>query len=92
MLLKIKDKEIELDRAFPLTIGDWIELEKMGLHMESSLNSAKGTRSFLAYLVRKVDASIAEDDLNSVPVTRIPKLNEYIGKKMREEEEPDRPT
>jgi len=89
--IEVDDRTVSLNDAFPLTLGDWRNLEKKKL-LDAKANvaslGADGIAKLLLHLIQKVDAKVTETDLDKISLQKINRLFLFIRKKM-EEEEPD---
>lgn len=96
MILKAGDKRVELDKAFPMTIGDMRALKKLGV-IDPKGDMDTGDPDKLAvmvlYLARKVDAEVTEQDVDKIDIGQVKKMGDFIEAKMEEAGlEVDRPT
>lgn len=82
----IKGKTLDLSQAFPMTLGDWEALDKLGV-MGNEIDLAKPTVfiAILLHLVKKVDDKMVREDITSIPMREIPKLTETLRFMMEEE-------
>ena len=89
--IEVDSRTISLDLAFPLTLGDWRELEKKKL-LDSRANvknlGADGIAKLLHHLFGKVDDKVKPADLDKLSLKKVTRLFLFVRKKM-EEEEPD---
>lgn len=89
--IEIGDRVVSLNDAFPLTLGDWRNLEKKKL-LDAKANvaalGADGIAKLLLHLVQKVDDKVTSNDLDKISLRKVNQLFLFIRKKM-EEEEPD---
>ena len=96
MILKAGDKRIDLEKAFPMTIGDMRALKKLGV-IDRSGDMDTGDPDKLAamilHLARKVDAEVNEADVDKIEIADVKKMGDFIEAKMKEAGlEVDRPT
>ena len=89
--IKIGDRTVSLNDAFPLTLGDWRKLEKKKL-LDTKANvaslGADGIAKLLLHLFQKVDDKVTEADLDKVSLQKVNRLFLFVRTKM-EEDEPD---
>ena len=93
--IKIGDKTVSLNDAFPLTLGDWRKLEKKKLldtQANVALLGADGIAKLLLHLFQKVDDTVTETDLDGVSLQKVNHLFLFVRKKMQEEEPDLNPT
>lgn len=85
--IKIGGKEISIKGAFPLLLGDWRKLGNLGL-IDKDNNVKAGdpdsVAKLLLHLVKKVDASVTEEQLDAVPLSKISRLFLYARKTLKE--------
>ena len=82
-ILQIGGKNVDLKDAFPLVFGDFRKLGKLGLiDKDSNVKAADpdAIAKLLLHLVNKVDPQISEDQLDSVPLTKISRLFLFVRK------------
>lgn len=82
MKLKVGEKELDLNKCLPLTIGDWAAFEAAGLIEADgsvSTGSAGGVLGFLGVLFKKIDPKIKEAELKSIPLHEIGPISEFLG-------------
>ena len=87
MKLQIGEKEIDLNGAFPLTVGDVKELEKIGImdsKGEMSTGSFARVSDLVLYLARKVDQEVTESEIDNIPIHKLGKLGDFLAAKMEE--------
>lgn len=81
MKLKVGEKELDLTKCLPLTIGDWAAFEEAGLINEDgtvSTGSAAGVLGFLGVLFKKVDSKVKEADLRLIPLHEIGPISIFL--------------
>jgi len=94
-LLKLDDKTVEIEKAFPLTLGDFRRLEDLGMIDEQSNVKLVGPNSIAAlvlFLVHKVDPDVTEEELDKIELVKISRIFLFIRKKMEEREKELNPT
>jgi len=91
-ILKLKDKNIDLTTAFPLTLRDWKNLEGLGVMDKTGAMQnlgADGMAKLLHYLVSKVDTEVKVDAIYDVPLPDITRLGDEVQRLMSSEDRPD---
>lgn len=84
MLIKINNKEYDLAKAPPLTLGDWEIMESEGLVSgdQVKLATAKGLIITLHLILIKVDPELTRDHIRQLPMSILsalePALKEYM--------------
>ena len=78
MKVKIGDREVDVSKAFPLSIGDWVDMEAQGLLAEDGSFNAGIANTFglIKTVVAKCDVS--EEEARSIPFDQIQGLIAYI--------------
>lgn len=68
MKLMVNGKEADLSRVLPLSIGDWVALEKLGASLDE-LKTGKATPllEFVAYIAAKANPAMTRDEVASLP-------------------------
>lgn len=89
-------KTIRLDDCFPVTIGNWEDLEEAGLISGSGELEAKGVKSILTIattLFKNADPGVTRDDVRKLPLAEIQVLATELTTRMADSEkkEADRP-
>lgn len=91
--IKIGNKTIDLSGALPLTLGDWKAFEKKKLITKDGEVEIKGASQvciLLLHLAQKVDRTVTEKDIETLPLDDLPKITKWIEKAMKVEEEEDK--
>lgn len=91
MIIKLGEKEVDLDKAFPITLGDLKRMERENLMTAEALKSPSAISKVLLMLVQKTDKEITEEQLDSIPARDLAGLGEFLSEKFAEDR-PDRPT
>lgn len=94
MILKLGDKEVDLAKAFPMTIGDFKALEGLGvLNEKGDMDTASPTKmvSFLFHLLHKADESVTEAEVENISLDDLDGIGDFFDLKMKETKV-DRPT
>ena len=87
MKLQLGDKEVDLNGAFPLTIGDVKMLETIGVmdaKGEMDAGSVDVVSKLLLHLARKVDSEVTEAEIDDIPVHTLTALAPFLESKMKE--------
>ena len=96
MILKAGEKRIDLDKAFPMTIGDMRALKKLGvIDPKGDMDTGDPDKlaAMILHLARKVDKEVTEDDIDRISVGDVKKMGDFMALKMEESGlEVDRPT
>jgi len=78
-MLKINGKEVHLKKALPLTIGDWEDLEDIGVTPSTlGKGSYKLLRMFLTHVCNKANNEITANDVRSLTLEQMMELNRTI--------------
>ena len=87
MILDLGNKKIDLDQAFPLTIGDLKALEALGMvNQKGEVNAGSPVllSGLLLHLARKIDREVTEAEIDEIPVHKLEKLGDFFEAKMKE--------
>lgn len=65
---KLKDREIDLTDALPLTFGDWKKLKRRGVAITSfsDLDPEK-IIEFVYYILSKADSTVTRENVEEIP-------------------------
>lgn len=80
-LLRLGAREVDLDKALPITVRDWRALKKLGINVLTVFQDLDPDNVFLIakYLVQKADPSVPEDDLLDLPPIHLVRIFQLIG-------------
>lgn len=79
-MITINDKEVHLKKALPLTLGDWEDLEDMGITPQSlKVPGFKILRIFIHHICHKANNDITDDDIRSLTIAQMDNVNSMIG-------------
>ena len=87
MKLKVGEKQVDLNGAFPLTVGDVKVLEAIGImDSKGEMNTGSVTlvSKLLLHLVHKVDEQVTEADIDAIPIHELADLAPFLESKMKE--------
>ena len=87
MKLNVGEKEVDLNGAFPLTVGDVKVLEIIGvMDRKGEMNAGSVTMisKLLLHLARKVDREVTEAEIDAIPVHKLNDLAPFLEAKMKE--------
>ena len=87
MKLQLGDKTVDLNGAFPLTVGDIKMLETIGVmdsKGEMNAGSVIMVSKLLLHLARKVDPEVTEVEIDSIPIHKLNDLAPFLESKMKE--------
>ncbi len=90
MQIQLADTTYDLSGALPLTLGDLRRLKKeQGVTLENLASmDVDVVAKVMLHVFRKVDAAVTEDQIDSLPVTRLSDIARFI----QSATIPDRPT
>lgn len=97
MKIKVGDREVDLSRMFPLTIGALEDLESLDINrnekgeMVLSGTSIRDTRLLLQWALHVADTNVTEKEVRALTPEAISPVVEFISTKMAEREEVNRP-
>lgn len=94
-ILQCGNKSIDLVKAFPLTLGDFRRLEDEGLIDPQSNIKVDGPNAIaklILLLVRKVDSTVTEEELDSLDLEKVGRVFLFVRKKMMEKDADLNPT
>jgi len=68
MKITVKGKEIDLEKALPIVVGDLRKLKKLGVHYPDNFDPRDIDQVvvFLFYFLKKVDSSVTEEEVDSL--------------------------
>jgi len=90
-IVKINGHDIDLNNALPLTLGDWMELEKSGLTARTlSEGKVSDIVAMLHYVLHKANEQISLNDITSLSMRSI--IIQQVMDAINEVQELDRPT
>lgn len=91
--VKVGGKVYDLNRALPMTIGDWEDMGTAGIVKDdgSIQIGAKSMIVILELLFAKIAPDVSRDDIRAIPMTSMTKLGSLLQHAMGEDEI-DRPT
>ena len=94
LILEVGSNKVNMAQAFPLTLGDWKELEKLGLMTKDGAATAigpDGVAKLLFYLISKTDMKdkVKIEDLDNVSLNEIGRVAQEVQEKMGMGEEAD---
>ena len=87
MILKMGDKEVDLDRAFPMVLGDIMSLEELGVMDEKGqMDTSSPTKmgKLLLHLAQKVDETTTLNDIKKIGLAEFDEIGDFFEKKMGE--------
>ena len=87
MILKMGDKEVNLDRAFPMVLGDIMALEELGvMDQKGQMDTSSPTKmgKLLLHLAQKVDETTTLNDIKKIGLDEFDKIGDFFEKKMGE--------
>lgn len=87
MILKMGDKEVDLDRAFPMVLGDIMALEELGvMDSKGQMDTSSPTKmgKLLLHLAQKVDETTTLNDIKKIGLDEFDKIGDFFEKKMGE--------
>ena len=87
MKLQLGEKQVDLNDAFPLTIGDIKALETIGVidnKEEMNAGSVTMISKLVFHLARKVDSEVTEAEIDAIPVHKLKDLGPFLDSKMKE--------
>ena len=87
MILKMGDKEVDLDRAFPMVLGDIMSLEELGVMDEKGqMDTGSPTKmgKLLLHLAQKVDETTTLNDIKKIGLDEFDEIGDFFEKKMGE--------
>ena len=87
MILKAGDRKIDLNEAFPMTIGDMRALKKLGAidpKGEMDTGDPDKLAVMVLYLARKVDKEVSEENVDDIDIGQVKKMGDFIELKMEE--------
>ena len=87
MILKMGDKEVDLDRAFPMVLGDIMSLEELGVMDEKGqMDTSSPTKmgKLLLHLAQKVDETTTLNDIKKIGLDEFDEIGDFFQKKMGE--------
>lgn len=95
MKIKIGEDDVDLSKAFPLGIGDWVDFEKAGILDADGgfISGLANTCTLLTIIVNKL--GVTEDQVRAIPFDQMTDIVQYCVGEMADEEGadvPDRPT
>lgn len=69
-IIKVGSLDVDLDKLAPLTMGDKAALAKLGVDFRNMRESTpEQDITLVHYILKKIDPSIKEDDVGSLPIT-----------------------
>ena len=85
-MFKIGDKDVDLSKAMPLTIGDMKALKKAGLDLArmrpgTDLDSDQ-VLAMIEHVVMKANPAVTVADLDATPITALATISAEIQEKM----------
>jgi hypothetical protein len=91
----LNGRTIDLTKAFPLTVGDWKRLKKVGVTPSTLQQQAKEQdfeviAAYLHYAVQKADPTVTMDEIDGLSMKDFAALSAVIGP-LAGGEEVDRP-
>lgn len=81
------DKEVDLDRAFPMVLGDIMALEELGvMDQKGQMDTSSPTKmgKLLLHLAQKVDETTTLNDIKKIGLDEFDKIGDFFEKKMGE--------
>ncbi len=94
--LIVRDKVVDLRKAFPVTLGDWVAFEVMGIIKGDKLNAvgAKASLDLLAHMAKKANDAVTIEDVATIPLYDLKNWIAVLTEMIQEGEKkaPDRPT
>ena len=86
-MFKIGDKDVDLSKAMPLTIGDMKALKKVGLDLASMRpgTDLDGDQvlAMIEHVVRKANPAVTIEDLDATPITFLTTISAEIQELMK---------
>lgn len=81
MPIQIAGKEVDIDKARPITVRDWRELKKLGVNVMTSFKEADPETLITmgGYLLKKSNPEITDDDILSLPGPHLIRFLELVG-------------
>lgn len=87
-VFNINGKDVDFEKAFPLTIGDWETLEELGVVKGGNvtLDTTKQSIDLMLYVAHKADSSIDREDIRSIKISKLSEITSIIQHFMAETE------
>ena len=85
MKLQLGDRKIDLEGAFPLTIGDFKAMKRIGLinpDGEVDASDPGLIAALVHHFAHKVDQTVTEDMIDDLPMTVFDEIGEFFGRMM----------
>ena len=85
----IGEHTVNLSAAFPFTVRDMMQLEKMGIATGVGVEtqSMEQVVKLVTYIVGKANKDVSEDDILDLPMTQLNKIFEEFGKHLGSRED-----
>lgn len=88
LVVKIGDSTHDLMKAFPLTIGDWEDLETKEIVVNGSLSlSGSRTIDFVCFLLSKITSNVSRDDVRKLPMREMGRIGRIMSQSMGDDDE-----
>ena len=87
MIVEMGDKKVDLTGAFPLTLGDLMSLEQLGVMDEKGdmdTSSPMKMGKLLLHLAQKVDETTTLDNIKKIGLDEFDALGDFFEKKLGE--------
>lgn len=97
-IVKVNGKTVDLRPVLPMTMGDQKTLHKTGLNLRKSADWEPAEQAnFVLYFLRKAEAGITEDDVDTLTVGQVMQVLAMINATSEEDTKPyvgflERPT
>lgn len=80
-VVKLGDREVDMDKALPITVRDWRALKALGINVLTVFQDLDPDNVFLIakYLVHKADPGVPEDYLLDLPPNHLIRIFQLIG-------------
>lgn len=80
-LVRIGAREVDLDKALPITVRDWRALKALGVNVLTAFQQLDPDTVFVIgkYLVQKADPEVTEDELLDLQPNYLVRIFQLIG-------------
>ncbi len=87
-VVTVGERQYDLTKCFPLTIGDWEDLETKEVVVNGQLQlSGKRAIDFILFLLTKVDASVTREEVRKLPMREIGRVGKLLAQSTQEDDE-----